>query len=197
MIEKRMFSMRTRREIGEAVNGAPCICHLFAPPPSTRGVPFFPQWRSTSLQLSPLFGCEERERERERFNAQAARTIARYIYTPSPHLRTHTHKHVYRYDLESAARDRPSIFPSIARFIVFWQRRWALVSRNHLRSAFTVSRSRSHRREIDLIDARVCPANSRTPYSSSPSVVVARRHPLGFLGFLLVALDDGIWSDQI
>lgn len=89
---------RTRREIGEAVNGAPCICHLLAPPPSIAGLgvylfshndaPLRHNYRHYSQREK-----RKRDGERARFNAQAARTMARCIciecifthgHTPSP-----------------------------------------------------------------------------------------------------------------
>lgn len=90
---------------------------------------FFP---TMTLHFVTIIAIIQARGERARFNAQAARTIAQYICTPSMHLHTHTHTHArartythmrtYKRDpgvVAAAARNRPSILPSIARFIVF------------------------------------------------------------------------------
>lgn len=131
-IERRMFldedAERNRRSCQRSAMHLPLIRATTLDP----GCTFFP---TMTLHFVTIIAIIRAWGERARFNAQAARTMVQYIYTPSMHLHTRTHTytnkytHMYRYDPElvaTAARNRPSIFPSIARFIVFWQRRCEL-----------------------------------------------------------------------
>jgi len=125
---------RMRREIGEAVNGAPCICHLPAPPPSiaSPGVYLFSHNNAPFRHNYRHYSGAKRERVLTRKpRAQWPnisvhhRCIFAHIHTHThTHARicTHIHMHTCKCDpgvVAAAARNRPSILSSIARFIVF------------------------------------------------------------------------------